>query len=99
MEEYDCKLKDVEENEGDSEILELLRNKVMYFVRIGDKVCLCLVVWWVELLIEMIGIVGVSVVGFGDCDWKDGRVGSKDWFCFGYCVNWIVFFWYLFCYY
>lgn len=38
VEEYDRKLKDAEENEGDSEISELLRNKAMYFVRIGDKV-------------------------------------------------------------
>ncbi|KIR97407.1 26S proteasome regulatory subunit N7 [Cryptococcus deuterogattii 2001/935-1] len=37
VEEYDGKLKDAEENEGDSEISELLRNKAMYFVRIGDK--------------------------------------------------------------
>lgn len=37
VEEYDRKLKDAEENEGDSEISELLRNKAMYFVRIGDK--------------------------------------------------------------
>lgn len=68
VEEYDRKLKDAEENEGDSEISELLRNKAMYFVRIGDKVRLCLVVWRVESLIEMIGIVGASAVGFGDCD-------------------------------
>lgn len=46
VEEYDRKLKDAEENEGDSEISELLRNKAMYFVRIGDKVGLRLVVWW-----------------------------------------------------
>lgn len=46
IEEYDRKLKDAEENEGDSEISELLRNKAMYFVRIGDKVGLRLVVWW-----------------------------------------------------
>ncbi|OWT40602.1 26S proteasome regulatory subunit N7 [Cryptococcus neoformans Bt1] len=37
VEEYDRKLEDAEENEGDSEISELLRNKAMYFVRIGDK--------------------------------------------------------------
>lgn len=46
VEEYDGKLKDAEENEGDSEISELLRNKAMYFVRIGDKVGLRFVVWW-----------------------------------------------------
>lgn len=46
VEEYDRKLKDAEENEGDSEISELLRNKAMYFVRIGDKVGLRPVVWW-----------------------------------------------------
>lgn len=46
VEEYDRKLKDAEENEGDSEISELLRNKAMYFVRIGNKVGLRLVVWW-----------------------------------------------------
>lgn len=46
IEEYDRKLKDAEENEGDSEISELLRNKAMYFVRIGDKVGLRLVIWW-----------------------------------------------------
>lgn len=46
VEEYDRKLKDAEENEGDSEISELLRNKAMYFVRMGDKVGLRLVVWW-----------------------------------------------------
>lgn len=44
VEEYDRKLKDAEENEGDSEISELLRNKAMYFVRIGDKVGLRLLV-------------------------------------------------------
>lgn len=46
VEEYDRKLKDAEENEGDSEISELLRNKAMYFVRIGDKVGLRLLVSW-----------------------------------------------------
>lgn len=38
LEEIDGKLKDAEENQGDSEISELLRSKAMYFCRIGDKV-------------------------------------------------------------
>ncbi|WVQ80866.1 hypothetical protein IAT38_002973 [Cryptococcus sp. DSM 104549] len=37
LEEFDKKLKEAEENEGDSEISELLRSKAMYFCRIGDK--------------------------------------------------------------
>lgn len=40
LEELDTKLKEAEENQGDSEISELLRSKAMYFCRIGDKVSL-----------------------------------------------------------
>jgi len=40
----DEKLKDAEENLGDSEISELLRSKAMYLCRIGDKVSSTLVV-------------------------------------------------------
>lgn len=35
---FEEKLKDAEENLGESEISELLRNKAMYLCRIGDKV-------------------------------------------------------------
>lgn len=38
LEEIEGKLKEAEENQGDSEISELLRSKAMYFCRIGDKV-------------------------------------------------------------
>ena len=38
LESMDKKLKDAEENLGDSEISELLRSKAMYLCRIGDKV-------------------------------------------------------------
>lgn len=38
LEEIDAKLKEAEEQEGDSEISELLRKKAMYLCRIGDKV-------------------------------------------------------------
>jgi 26S proteasome regulatory subunit N7 len=37
--EIDTKLKEAEENQGDSEISELLRERAMYYCRIGDKVC------------------------------------------------------------
>lgn len=38
LEELDTKLKDAEENLGESEISDLLRKKAMYYCRIGDKV-------------------------------------------------------------
>lgn len=38
VEEIEAKLKEAEENQGDSEISELLRSKAMYYCRIGDKV-------------------------------------------------------------
>lgn len=38
LEELETKLKEAEENQGDSEISELLRSKAMYLCRIGDKV-------------------------------------------------------------
>jgi len=38
LKEFDEKLKEAEENQGESEISELLRSKAMYLVRIGDKV-------------------------------------------------------------
>lgn len=37
LKEFDEKLKEAEENQGESEISELLRSKAMYLVRIGDK--------------------------------------------------------------
>ncbi|WVR03629.1 hypothetical protein IAU60_000622 [Kwoniella sp. DSM 27419] len=37
LDEFDKKLKDAEENEGESEISENLRGKAMYLCRIGDK--------------------------------------------------------------
>ncbi|KAK8845547.1 hypothetical protein IAR55_006262 [Kwoniella newhampshirensis] len=37
LETFDTKLKEAEENQGDSEISELLRSKAMYLCRIGDK--------------------------------------------------------------
>jgi 26S proteasome regulatory subunit N7 len=37
LEEFERKLKDAEENLGESEISELLRSKAMYYCRIGDK--------------------------------------------------------------
>nr|XP_018266666.1 26S proteasome regulatory subunit N7 [Kwoniella dejecticola CBS 10117]OBR88824.1 26S proteasome regulatory subunit N7 [Kwoniella dejecticola CBS 10117] len=37
LEEFEKKLKDAEENQGDSEISETLREKAMYLTRIGDK--------------------------------------------------------------
>ncbi|WWC66854.1 uncharacterized protein I206_100761 [Kwoniella pini CBS 10737] len=37
LEEFEKKLKDDEENQGDSEISETLREKAMYLTRIGDK--------------------------------------------------------------
>ncbi|WVQ93676.1 hypothetical protein IAU59_000752 [Kwoniella sp. CBS 9459] len=37
LEDFDKKLKDAEENEGESEISEGLRGKAMYLCRIGDK--------------------------------------------------------------
>jgi 26S proteasome regulatory subunit N7 len=36
--ELEAKLRDAEENQGESEISELLRSKAMYFCRIGDRV-------------------------------------------------------------
>jgi 26S proteasome regulatory subunit N7 len=38
LKEFDDKLKEAEENQGESEISQLLRSKAMYLVRIGDKV-------------------------------------------------------------
>jgi len=38
LKEFDDKLKDAEENQGESEISALLRSKAMYLARIGDKV-------------------------------------------------------------
>lgn len=38
LEEYDVKLKEAEENQGDSEISELLRSRAMYYCRIGAMV-------------------------------------------------------------
>ncbi len=38
LESLDTKLKDAEENLGESEISELLRSKAMYLCRIGNKV-------------------------------------------------------------
>jgi 26S proteasome regulatory subunit N7 len=40
LESIDEKLKQAEEDQGESEISELLRSKAMYLCRIGDKVCL-----------------------------------------------------------
>ncbi|WWC85794.1 uncharacterized protein L201_000661 [Kwoniella dendrophila CBS 6074] len=37
LDEFEKKLKDAEENQGDSEISETLREKAMYLCRIGDK--------------------------------------------------------------
>lgn len=39
IESLDAKIKEAEEQEGDSEISELFRQKAMYYCRIGDKVC------------------------------------------------------------
>jgi 26S proteasome regulatory subunit N7 len=39
IDSIDVKLKEAEENQGESEISELLRSKAMYLCRIGDKVC------------------------------------------------------------
>lgn len=41
VESIDAKIKEAEEKEGDSEISELLRQKAMYYCRIGDKVSFC----------------------------------------------------------
>lgn len=38
LSEFDEKLKEAEENQGESEISALLRSKAMYLTRIGDKV-------------------------------------------------------------
>lgn len=38
LSDFDEKLKDAEENLGDSEVSELLRSKAMYMTRIGEKV-------------------------------------------------------------
>jgi 26S proteasome regulatory subunit N7 len=38
LDELEAKLKDAEENQGESEISELLRSKAMYYCRIGDRV-------------------------------------------------------------
>jgi 26S proteasome regulatory subunit N7 len=38
LESIETKLKDAEENLGESEISELLRSKAMYLCRIGNKV-------------------------------------------------------------
>lgn len=38
LESLETKLKDAEENLGESEISELLRSKAMYLCRIGNKV-------------------------------------------------------------
>lgn len=40
LKEFEDKLKQAEEKEGESEISDLLRKKAMYLVRIGDKVSL-----------------------------------------------------------
>ncbi|TYJ54789.1 hypothetical protein B9479_004548 [Cryptococcus floricola] len=37
IEDYDKKIKEAEENEGESEVAEGLRGKAMYYARIGDK--------------------------------------------------------------
>ena len=47
LDELDGKIKAAEEREGDSEISELLRQKAMYYCRIGDKVRgTSLYCWW-----------------------------------------------------
>lgn len=38
LESIETKLKDAEENQGESEVSELLRSKAMYLCRIGNKV-------------------------------------------------------------
>jgi 26S proteasome regulatory subunit N7 len=38
LQTFEDKLKEAEENEGESEISALLRSKAMYLARIGDKV-------------------------------------------------------------
>lgn len=40
LDEYEQKIKQAEEDQGDSEVSELWRNKAMYLCRIGDKVSL-----------------------------------------------------------
>jgi 26S proteasome regulatory subunit N7 len=38
IESLDAKIKEAEEQEGDTEIADLFRQKAMYYCRIGDKV-------------------------------------------------------------
>lgn len=39
LDEFEKKLEEAEKTEGESDIADILRNKAMYLVRIGDKVC------------------------------------------------------------
>lgn len=41
LSEIDTKLKDAEENLGESDVSELWRSRAMYLCRIGDKVSSC----------------------------------------------------------
>lgn len=69
IEAIDAKLKTAEENEGDSEISELLRQKAMYYVRIGDKV---------GSRQEGQLMAGEVDSGLGDCLGEDRWTGRSD---------------------